>query len=195
MGITQQVGASSLIKPGVIDNTAARPASPYEGQAIYQKDTDAVLVWNGTAWYPNWNLPWGIVSTTAGGTSGKGYYASTSNFSVNTTETDVTGATVTFNAVSNRLYRATFSAFYQQSDAVSRLILTVQDASNAYFSSTQQVMPNNSQYGNITFVYLFSGVSGSITRKVRALVTAGTATMYGSSTASYSFSIEDIGPA
>jgi hypothetical protein len=50
MGITQQIGASSLIKPGVIDNTAARPASPYEGQVIFQKDTDQLLVWNGTAW-------------------------------------------------------------------------------------------------------------------------------------------------
>jgi hypothetical protein len=50
MGITQQLGASSLIRPGVIDNTAARPASPYEGQVIFQKDTDQLLVWNGTAW-------------------------------------------------------------------------------------------------------------------------------------------------
>ena len=50
MGITQNIGASSLIKPGVIDSAAARPASPYEGQVIYQKDTDQVLVWNGTAW-------------------------------------------------------------------------------------------------------------------------------------------------
>jgi len=50
MGITNQVGASSLIKPGVIDNTAARPASPFEGQVIFQKDTDQLLVWNGTAW-------------------------------------------------------------------------------------------------------------------------------------------------
>lgn len=50
MGITQQIGASSLIKPGVINNAAARPASPYEGQVIFQKDTDQLLVWNGTAW-------------------------------------------------------------------------------------------------------------------------------------------------
>ena len=39
-----------MIKPGVIDNTAARPASPYEGQVIFQKDTDQLLVWNGTVW-------------------------------------------------------------------------------------------------------------------------------------------------
>jgi hypothetical protein len=76
MGITQQIGASSLIKPGVIDNTAALPASPYEGQVIYQKDTDAILVWNGTAWYPNWNLPWGVAGDT-GATAGTAFTANT----------------------------------------------------------------------------------------------------------------------
>ena len=50
MGLSQQIGASSLIKPGVIDNSTQRPASPYEGQVIFQKDTDQMLVWNGTAW-------------------------------------------------------------------------------------------------------------------------------------------------
>ena len=38
------------LKPGVVDNTAARPAAPFEGQMIFQKDTDQLLVWNGTAW-------------------------------------------------------------------------------------------------------------------------------------------------
>jgi hypothetical protein len=50
MPISNQIGASSLIKPGVIDSAATRPASPYEGQVIFQKDTDQLLVWNGTAW-------------------------------------------------------------------------------------------------------------------------------------------------
>ncbi len=50
MGLSNQIGASSLIKPGVIDSAATRPASPYEGQVIFQKDTDQLLVWNGTAW-------------------------------------------------------------------------------------------------------------------------------------------------
>ena len=79
MGITQQIGASSIIKPGVIDNTAARPASPYEGQVIFQKDTDQLLVWNGTAWViPNSPAqnPDGLAlvttctATFAGGTAG-----------------------------------------------------------------------------------------------------------------------------
>jgi hypothetical protein len=38
------------LKPGVIDTSAALPASPFEGQMVYQKDTDQLLVWNGTAW-------------------------------------------------------------------------------------------------------------------------------------------------
>jgi hypothetical protein len=50
MGITNNIPPSRLIQPGVIDNAAARPAAPYEGQCIFQKDTDQLLVWNGTAW-------------------------------------------------------------------------------------------------------------------------------------------------
>lgn len=49
MGITQQIGASSLIKPGVCTSTT-RPASPYEGQVIYETNTDLTQVWNGTTW-------------------------------------------------------------------------------------------------------------------------------------------------
>jgi len=49
MGITQQIGASSLIKPGVCTSTT-KPASPYEGQVIYETDTGLTSVWNGTAW-------------------------------------------------------------------------------------------------------------------------------------------------
>lgn len=50
MGLTSQSAPSSLIRPGVIANASERPASPYEGQCIFQKDTDQFLVWNGAAW-------------------------------------------------------------------------------------------------------------------------------------------------
>ena len=49
MGITQQIGASSIIKPGVC-TSSTRPASPYEGQVIFETDTDKMLVWNGSSW-------------------------------------------------------------------------------------------------------------------------------------------------
>lgn len=49
MGISQQLGASSIIKPGVC-TSSTRPASPYEGQTIYCTDTDTLELWNGSAW-------------------------------------------------------------------------------------------------------------------------------------------------
>ena len=52
MGITQQIGASPLIKPGVC-TSSTRPASPFEGQQIYETDTDKVLVWDGSTWTPS----------------------------------------------------------------------------------------------------------------------------------------------
>ena len=49
MGITQQIGASSIIKPGVC-TSSTRPASPYEGQMIYETDTDLTYIYGGSAW-------------------------------------------------------------------------------------------------------------------------------------------------
>jgi hypothetical protein len=49
MGISQQIGASSLIKPGVCTSTT-RPASPYTGQVIYETDTNLQYSWNGSSW-------------------------------------------------------------------------------------------------------------------------------------------------
>jgi hypothetical protein len=49
MGITQQIGASSLIKPGVC-TSSTRPAAPYDGQMIYETDTKISLIYNGSAW-------------------------------------------------------------------------------------------------------------------------------------------------
>jgi len=37
------------LRPGVCTSTT-RPTAPYEGQMIYETDTDRVLVWNNSAW-------------------------------------------------------------------------------------------------------------------------------------------------
>jgi hypothetical protein len=49
MPISQQIGASRLIQPGVCTSTT-RPASPFEGQVIYETNTRQTLVWQGSAW-------------------------------------------------------------------------------------------------------------------------------------------------
>ena len=49
MPLSSVVGAQSIVKPGVC-TSSTRPASPFEGQVIYETDTDRTLVYNGTGW-------------------------------------------------------------------------------------------------------------------------------------------------
>ena len=80
MGISNTIPPSRLIQPGVVANTAARPTSPFTGQAIYQVDTNQMLIWNGTAWViPNTPAqnPTGLelittATCSAGGTASNG---------------------------------------------------------------------------------------------------------------------------
>ena len=48
MGLDAGYGIGSL-KPGVC-TSSTRPGSPFEGQQIYETDTDRILVYNGSAW-------------------------------------------------------------------------------------------------------------------------------------------------
>lgn len=41
--------SNSILQPGVC-TSSNRPQNPYEGQFIYETDTDALLVYNGTSW-------------------------------------------------------------------------------------------------------------------------------------------------
>jgi hypothetical protein len=49
MPFSSVLGASSVIKPGVC-TSSTRPTAPYEGQLIYETDTDRVASWNGSSW-------------------------------------------------------------------------------------------------------------------------------------------------
>jgi len=49
MPISTFLAPSAIAKPGVC-TSSTRPASPYEGQVIYETDTDKAQVWNGSAW-------------------------------------------------------------------------------------------------------------------------------------------------
>ena len=92
---------SNGLRTGVCTSTN-RPTTPYEGQVIYETDTDLVYLWNGSAWVEIVSAltkaPRGIVALAT----------STTNYTATTTVTISTGMTVTFTAVANRYYRITY---------------------------------------------------------------------------------------
>lgn len=187
MGITQQIGASSLIKPGVIDNTAARPASPYEGQVIFQKDTDAVLVWNGTAWYPNWNQAWGQV----------GYSSSTTAVTgITTITTTFTLSSITF--VASRNYKITyFEPVVYCTSGSGEATLTIKNttAATTIATSIATVNVNNSTTGILQFVTTFSAGAAVLTASVTYTTGSGSVVVSRSATRTAFLLVEDIGPA
>ena len=76
---------------------ANRPTTPYEGQVIYETDTDKVFVWNGTAWVvPNSPAqnPTGLELITACTVTSVGGTAATASGGVVTIGTSNTSVTV-----------------------------------------------------------------------------------------------------
>jgi hypothetical protein len=89
MPLSSVVGASSILKPGVCTSTT-RPAAPFEGQTIYETDTDTLLSYDGSAWVA-------YVKQTAGKVLQVVNTIKTDTFTATTGTgfTDITGLTVT----------------------------------------------------------------------------------------------------
>jgi len=141
------------------------------------------------------NLPWGIVTATAGGTSSSGYIRNTTTaVAIGTAAADVSGMTISYTAISSRIYKVTVTL----SDVVSGagftpLLIEVTDATPTTKYQARVVMPAN-QTNNITFSYVETGISGTILRKVRTTGVTNTGTFNTNAAAALSvFVIEDIG--
>lgn len=91
MGLDNLYGLGSL-RPGVCTSTS-RPGAPFEGQLIYETDTDLVQGWNGSGWKSLGNLK----ASTNSGVLQVVQTVKTDTFSTTTlnTWTDITGLSVT----------------------------------------------------------------------------------------------------
>lgn len=96
MPITNYLPSSRLIQPGVCTSTT-RPASPFEGQAIFETDTDRMLIWNGSVWVVT-SSPYTAYSATPSGLgNGTANFRYAQNYkTVHFHGTIVHGSTTTF---------------------------------------------------------------------------------------------------
>ena len=183
MPFTEGYGIGSL-KPGVCTSTT-RPASPFDGQVIYETDTDKVLAYDGANWYAPSNTAWGIV----------GRAQKTTDTSLTTSLTDISGLSVTWTAVSSRLYKVSFTCICAVGTADAFLTVGICDSSNTVKQLSRGTGgASGAQFGVNGFFYE-SGLSGSVTRKLRSDVNTGTGTIYAGATYPFQFIVEDIGPA
>lgn len=185
MGIDSGYGIGSL-KQGVCTSTT-RPAAPFEGQMIYETDTDKVLVYNGSAWYANWNTAWGLVASGS----------ATSNGSISTTEAvQVTAST--FTAVANRYYKITYyePIITPAAGAGNYITLNIRltNAAGTVYSGGQSQATGataGSAIGNVVTIQTFS--AGSVVLVGTAVVNAGTGACYRGATTPARILVEDIG--
>lgn len=120
MAFSSVLGASSVIKPGVCTSTT-RPSVPYDGQLIYETDTDLVKAFNGTA----------FVTVGPGGLT----FISAGTF---TTATSASLATNTFTST-HRNYRVIYNITAQTGSCAISMRLRAAGSDNTtsnYFAAT-----------------------------------------------------------
>lgn len=164
--------------------------SPVQGMVCYVKagdGTEGLYTYNGVAWRPGpgWNAPWGLVASAS----------STSDQTAISAEADITFATATWTAVTNRLYRITLTVLPSQVSSTGNQVLLIKTGSSGAGTllgdvQTPSVTAGNSGAANVV---TFQTGTGSISVHARASCTAGTITVANSSAKGW-FIVEDVGP-
>ena len=177
------------IRTGVCTSTT-RPTAPYEGQHIYETDTDIMLVWSGSAWVEIASMltkaPRGIINRVTAIT--------TQNFTT-TSSVDFTSLSITFTAVANRYYKISFSLPSVTGSASNRFVTQIRDGSNnellAIYNEVTSLGFSIAAYTVKTFS------AGSTTIKLSGYRDAGSNTIgsFGASTSPMELIVEDIGAA
>jgi hypothetical protein len=121
-----------------------------------------------------------------------GYVRSTAgNITLTTTVQDIAGASVTFTAVSGRLYKATYNAQMQKLTTAGYIEISFMNGATTLYDGFEDVVAGG--YINYSMTSVLTGLSGSVTIKAVGIVNVATATIFRSANNPTSFSVEDIG--
>ncbi len=176
------------------DSSADYPDSSTrrEGMAVYDKNLDKLLVYttSTTGWVAPWNLPWGYI--TAASNTGS------NQTGIGSSATDVTGCSVTWTAVANRVYRiSAIIPAYKQTGGDNYVTLQIADSANTAKrqSSNYMVGGGTGENRTLTLVHYETGITaGSTTRKLRILTASGSGEIVAGATFFPSIVVEDAGP-
>jgi hypothetical protein len=118
----------------------------------------------------------------------------TSSTSITTTDTDISGMSVTWTAESTRLYRISVACIARTTSA-GNLYMTVSitDSANAVKQLLRNGATTTDMRFEVTGFVYESGLSGSVTRKLRAVMVSGTGEIEAGSTFPLQMIVEDIG--
>ena len=130
-------------------------------------------------------LPWGIIATASKTSSQTGI----------TTVTDITSLTVTFTAVSTRYYRTTIWSLVKQNTSAGAPVIQITDGSNVQKTEGDFYIGAAGQFGTLCVQCVETGLTGSTTRKGRAVTASGTMDVVASSTFPAFILVEDLGQA
>lgn len=130
-------------------------------------------------------LPWGVM----------GYVNKTAAQNGISAATDITSLTITFTAVSTRLYRTTlYLPRLTQNTSTGLVVPLIADGASATKNQAVRTLTATSET-DVVVVILETGLSGSVTRKGRISTTAGTVDVACSATQIAHILVEDLGPA
>ena len=174
MPLSSVLGAQSLIKPGVC-TSSTRPASPYEGQTIYETDTDLVKSYDGSNWVT-------IGPSAASPISALGFSdVSTSQSTSSTSYTDLTTAGPTVTATTGTTAIIVFGCQYDDNDNAGNngfMSVAVSGASTVAASDTWAAFGSQGlNIENCSNGYLLTGLTaGSNTFTAKYKKSGGTTT-------------------
>jgi hypothetical protein len=130
-------------------------------------------------------LPWGIMETASVTSSQTGISALT----------DITSLTVTFTADSTRYYRTTIWSLVRQNTAAGTPVIQITDGSNAQKTEGDFYIGAAGNFGTLCVQCIETGLTGSTTRKGRAVTASNTMDVIASSTFPAFILVEDLGQA